>query len=138
MPIPKLDESQFRQPTAGPPAAARGPCYRNRQRAAAGKMIQPNTRQNPVAAGGGGKMTVNKDDGPLNAVTVGGPSAELQERLEATDKGSFVVIDAASGDYEVDPNPTVAKRRLKARRPGITTFTKRIGRPEFYKLVSVR
>ena len=61
--------------------------------------------------------------------------AELQSRLEATVKGSFVAIDAVSGDYEVDPSPAAAKRRLKARHPGITTFTKRIGRPKSYKLV---
>ena len=30
---------------------------------------------------------------------------KVRERLEPTHKGSFVVIDAASGDYEVDPSP---------------------------------
>ena len=62
--------------------------------------------------------------------------AKLQSRLKVMDKGSFVVIDAVSGDYEVDPSPAAAKRRLKSRQPGVTTFIKRIGRPEVYKLVS--
>ena len=39
--------------------------------------------------------------------------AKLQSRLKVTDKGSFVVIDAVSGDYEVDPSPAAAKRRLE-------------------------
>ena len=84
-------------------------------------------------------MTVKKDSADLDVVAAGRAIyAKLQSRLEATDKGSFVVIDAVSGDYEVDPSPASAKRRLKARQPGITTFTKRIGRPEVYKLVSFK
>ena len=67
----------------------------------------------------------------MDVVAAGrGIYAKLQSRLEATDMGSFVAIDAVSGDYEVDPSPAAAKRRLKARRLGITTFTKRIGRPK--------
>ena len=84
-------------------------------------------------------MATNGNDLDKEAVATGRAVYEsLRERLEATHKGSFVVIDALSGDYEVDPSPAAAKRRLKARRPGISTFTKRIGRPEFYKLVSIR
>ena len=84
-------------------------------------------------------MTAKKDNANIDVVAAGRAIyAKLQSRLEATDKGSFVVIDAVSGDYEVDPNPTAAKRRLKARHPGITTFTKRIGRPKSYKLVSFK
>ena len=84
-------------------------------------------------------MTTKKDYPDVDVVTAGRAIyAKLQSRLEAADNGSFVVIDAVSGDYEVDPSPSAAKRRLKARHPGITTFTKRIGRPEFYKLVSFR
>ena len=84
-------------------------------------------------------MTAKKEDADIDIVAVGRALyAKLQSRLEATDKGSFVVIDTVSGDYEVDPSPAYAKRRLKARHPGITTFTKRIGRPKSYKLVSVK
>ncbi len=84
-------------------------------------------------------MTAKKDNADIDVVAAGRDIyAKLQSRLEATDKGSFVVIDAISGDYEVDPSPAAAKRRLKARQPGITTFTKRIGRPEVYKLVSFK
>ena len=84
-------------------------------------------------------MAAKNDNADIDVVAAGRAIyAELQSRLEATDKGSFVVIDAVSGDYEVDPGPATAKRRLKARHPGITTFTKRIGRPKSYKLVSFK
>ena len=84
-------------------------------------------------------MAANKRELDKDVVAAGRAIyAKLQSRLESTDKGSFVVIDAVSGDYEVDPSPAAAKRRLKARRPGITTFTKRIGRPKSYKLVSFK
>ena len=84
-------------------------------------------------------VTIEKDNEYLSASAAGQAIyAKLQGRLEATDKGSFVVIDAGSGDYEVGPSPAAARRRLAARRPGIIAYTKRIGLPETYKLVSVR
>ena len=63
---------------------------------------------------------------------------KLRERLEAEDSGSFVVIDAGSGDYEVDPSPAAARRRLMARQPEPELYERRIGRPASYKLVSIR
>ena len=84
-------------------------------------------------------MAANKRELDKDVVAAGRAIyTKLQSRLEANDKGSFVVIDAVSGDYEVDPSPAAAKRRLKARHPGITTFTKRIGQPKSYKLVSFK
>ena len=84
-------------------------------------------------------MNAKSNNADIDVVAAGRAIyAKLQSRLEATDKGSFVVIDAVSGDYEVDPSPAAAKRRLKARHHGITTFTKRIGRPKSYKLVSFK
>ena len=84
-------------------------------------------------------MAAKNDNADIDVVAAGRAIyAELQSRLEATDKGSFAVIDVASGDYEVDPNPTVAKRRLKARQPGAILFERRIGRQMSYKAVSIR
>ena len=84
-------------------------------------------------------MTAKKDNADIDVVTTGRAIyAKLQSRLEATNKGSFVVIDAVTGDYEVDPNPTAAKRRLKARQPGAKLFERRIGRQMSYKAVSIR
>ena len=98
-----------------------------------GKIVQSSERKWGIL------MTSKSHNADIDVVTAGRAVYEkLRERLEATDKGNFVVIDAVSGDYEVDPSPASAKRRLKARQPGITTFTKRIGRPEVYKLVSFK
>ena len=80
-------------------------------------------------------MTIKKDDEYLNIAATGRAIyEELRERLEAMDMGSFVVIDTVSGDYEVDPSPTAAKRRLKARQPEAYLYERRIGRQLSYKL----
>ena len=84
-------------------------------------------------------MTVKKDSADLDVVAAGrGIYAKLQSKLEATDKGSFVVIDVVSGDYEVDPSPAAAKRRLKARKTEAELYERRIGRQLWYKAVSIR
>ena len=84
-------------------------------------------------------MIAKQDNADIDVVTTGRAIyAKLQAHLEATDKGSFVVIDAVSGDYEVDPSPAAAKSRLKARQPGAKLFERRIGRQMSYKAVSNR
>ena len=82
-------------------------------------------------------MTADKDHADLDTVAVGqAVYAEMRGRLEATDNGSFVVIDAGSRDYEVDPHPPAAKRRLLARRPEARMYETRIGQPKVVKIVS--
>ncbi len=84
-------------------------------------------------------MSTNRSDLDEDAVTAGRAIyGKLRERLEAEDSGSFVVIDAGSGDYEVDPSPAAARRRLMARQPEPELYERRIGRPASYKLVSIR
>ena len=84
-------------------------------------------------------MPTNRSDQDEDAVTAGRAIyGKLRERLEAEDSGSFVVIDAGSGDYEVDPSPAAARRRLMARQPEPELYERRIGRPASYKLVSIR
>ena len=84
-------------------------------------------------------MTTDKNDSDLDVVAVGrAVYAEMRDRLEATDNGSFVVIDAGSRDYEVDPHPPAAKRRLLARRPEARMYETRIGQPKVVKMVSIR
>ena len=84
-------------------------------------------------------MATNKSDLGKDAVTKGRAVYEkLRMRLEAEDCGSFVVIDAGTGDYEVDPSPAAARRRLMARQPAPELYERRIGRPASYKLVSIR
>ena len=84
-------------------------------------------------------MTTGKNDSDLDVVAVGqAVYAEIRGRLEVTDNGSFVVIDAGSRDYEVDPHPPAAKRRLLARRPEARMYETRIGQPKVVKIVSFR
>ena len=84
-------------------------------------------------------MAANRDNADLDVVAVGqAVYAEIRGRLEATDNGSFVIIDAVSRDYEVDPNPPAAKRRLLARRPEAKMYETRIGQPKVVKIVSFR
>ena len=82
-------------------------------------------------------MIARKNDSDLDVVAVGrAVYAEIRGRLEITDNGSFVVIDAGSRDYEVDPHPPAAKRRLLARRPEARMYETRIGQPKVVKIVS--
>ena len=84
-------------------------------------------------------MTTAKSDANLDIVAVGrAVYAEMRGRLETTDHDSFVIIDADSRDYEVDPIPAAAKRRLLARRPDAQMYETRIGEPKGYKMVSIR
>ena len=84
-------------------------------------------------------MASGKEDESIDVAGAGRAIyAEMRERLEAAEKGNFVVIDAYSGDYEVDPNPTVAARRLEKRCPRANMYERLIGRPEAYRMVSVR
>ncbi len=84
-------------------------------------------------------MDTNKSYMGKDAVTTGrGVYEKLRMRLEAEDSGSFVVIDARSGDYEVDPSPAAARQRLMTRQPAPEFYERRIGVPESYRLVSIR
>ena len=84
-------------------------------------------------------MTTAKNHTDSDVVAIGREVyAELRGRLEATDHGSFVIIDADSRDYEVDSLPAAAKRRLLSRRPEARMYETRIGQPKAYKMVSFR
>ena len=54
--------------------------------------------------------------------------------VEDSERGKFAVIDIYSEDYEIDTNHAAATRRLVARRPGVITYTVRIGYPTTYKM----
>ena len=53
-------------------------------------------------------------------------------------KGMMVVLDMASGDYEVDSQDSEAAHRLRQRRPNAVTHTERVGSPVPYYAVSIR
>ena len=54
-------------------------------------------------------------------------NAELRGKLEPTEKGKYIVIDAESHDYEVDSSLIVATVHLQDRQPYGQTLALRIG-----------
>ena len=52
---------------------------------------------------------------------------QVLPQVGPVEKGTFVVIDVESGDYEVDPRDATATRRLLKRRPKAVTYGVRVG-----------
>ena len=52
--------------------------------------------------------------------------------IETAQKGSFVVIDVETGDYEIDAGDATATRRLLDRIPDAVTYGVRIGHRAAY------
>ena len=52
---------------------------------------------------------------------------QVQSQVGPVEKGTFVVIDVESGDYEVDARDATATRRLLERRPEAVTYGVRVG-----------
>jgi hypothetical protein len=50
--------------------------------------------------------------------------------------GKLISIDIESGDYEIDPDPLAAGRRLQERHPGAAMYGKRIGYDAVYAIGS--
>ena len=50
------------------------------------------------------------------------------------ERGKFVVIDVATGDYGIDKRDAAATRRLIDRHPDAVTYAVRIGRPTAYRM----
>ena len=57
---------------------------------------------------------------------------QIQPNIEPVAKGSFVVIDVDTGDYEIDAGDAEATCRLLARRPGAVTYGIRVGHRAAY------
>ncbi len=60
---------------------------------------------------------------------------QIQPQVESVPKGSFVVIDIESGDYEIDSGDASATRRLLDRRPKAVTYGVRVGHRAAYSHV---
>ena len=60
---------------------------------------------------------------------------QVQSQLESVEKGSFVVIDVETGDYEIDAGDAAATRRLLDRRPTAVTYGVRVGHRAAYSHV---
>ena len=52
---------------------------------------------------------------------------QIKPKVGYLEKGTFVVIDIESGDYEIAPDDTTATVRLLGRRPSAVTWAVRIG-----------
>ena len=61
---------------------------------------------------------------------------KIRDTLGPDDQGKLVVIDIASGDYEIDADHIAALLRLRQRRPNARTWTERVGHPAAYRMGS--
>jgi hypothetical protein len=59
---------------------------------------------------------------------------QLRSKVMPHSKGKFLILDIASGDYEIDADDTSAEERLRARRPAGVFFGLRIGYTSAYTL----
>ena len=67
--------------------------------------------------------------------------AIYQERIrhlvELGENGKYIIIDVASGDYEIDPQIIAAADRLHERRPNAAVYAGRVGYPNTYDLLGM-
>lgn len=54
---------------------------------------------------------------------------QIRTRVEAQNKGRFLVLDVETGDYEIDDDHLKASDRAAAKRPNARLFAFRIGYP---------
>ena len=52
---------------------------------------------------------------------------QIKSRLAPSEKGKFVIIDVASGDYEIDADYITASDRLWERRPNAVAYGVKFG-----------
>ena len=52
---------------------------------------------------------------------------EIRAKVEADNKGKYLVIDIETGDYEIDEDHFVASKRAANRHPDSARFAMRIG-----------
>ena len=51
----------------------------------------------------------------------------VEPGVKPSDRGKFVAIDLASGEFEMDADELVAVRRIRHRRPGTMVWITRVG-----------
>lgn len=59
---------------------------------------------------------------------------QIRTKVEAKNKGKFLVIDIETGEYEIDPDDLMATKRLLAKRPNAVLYGLRIGFPTAYRI----
>ena len=63
---------------------------------------------------------------------------DILPRMTDADRGMFVVMDIASGDYEMDIRSADAGNRLESRRPNAVLHIERVGSPAPFSAISFR
>ena len=63
---------------------------------------------------------------------------EIIPQIPHVQKGMMVVMDMASGDYEIDRRAADARTRLELRRPNVVMHTERVGYSTPVSAVSMR
>ena len=79
----------------------------------------------------------HRDYGPGEITALGESiyNEQIQDRIGPVEKGTFVVIDVETGDYEIDARDASATRRLLKRRPNAVTYGVRVGHRAAYSHV---
>ncbi len=59
---------------------------------------------------------------------------QIRAKVEAENKGKFLVVDIETGEYEIDEDDLSATKRALAKRPEAVLYGLRIGHPTAYRL----
>ena len=71
-----------------------------------------------------------QNDYPLAELSARGEKIyreQIKSRLSPSEKGKFVIIDIASGDYEIAEEILTASERLRKRRPDAVSYGVKVG-----------
>jgi len=63
---------------------------------------------------------------------------EIREKLDASVRGKFLVLNIETGEYEIDDDEIVALKRARAKHPAAALYLLRIGHPTAYRLARLR
>jgi len=59
---------------------------------------------------------------------------QIRAKMEASDKGRFLVLDIETGEYEIDVDERTALKRAKAKNPDAALYILRVGYATAYRL----
>jgi len=59
---------------------------------------------------------------------------EIRAKVEPENKGKYLIINVATGEYEMDADDLAASKRAKAKFPDAPLYTMRTGYPTAYRL----
>ena len=86
------------------------------------------------------RTVLSWDENPSELIKIGKAMYEndILPQIPHVKKGMMVVLDIASGDYEIDFQAPEAGHRLKQRRPDAVLHIERVGSSTPYQAVSIR